>query len=99
MVHLRLLGEPPVAPRPRGRNLSFFELGCTPAFWILFHRDRPSGQSAYYYSEPGLIFRVPLFFFFAILTDISSAARRCHRTDVAVPWTDSCWLVERHFWQ
>jgi hypothetical protein len=30
---------------------------------------------------------------------LSSAARRCHRTDVAVPWTDSCWLVERYFWQ
>jgi hypothetical protein len=37
--------------------------------------------------------------FFAILTDLSSADRRCHRTDVAVPWTDSCWLVECYFWQ
>ena len=51
MVRLRLLGEPPVAPCPRGRSFSLFELGCTPAFWILLHRDRPSGQSAYY-SEP-----------------------------------------------
>jgi hypothetical protein len=51
------------------------------------------------HSEPltrGLVIRNRLF---AILTDLSSAARRCHRTDVAVPWTNSCWLIECHFWQ
>ena len=51
------------------------------------------------YSEPRssrVIIRDP---FFAILTDLSSAAWRCHGTDVAVPWTDSCWLIECYFWQ
>ena len=53
------------------------------------------------YSEPPalVVAHHPFILFFAILTDLPSASRRCHRTDVAVPWADSCWLIECHFWQ